>query len=134
MYAIRSYYADSDDEITYALMASDMNELIDQLKLERVSVLGWSDGGNIGLELAYAHPEKMNKLITVGANYAWEDFLASSDSVQMGTDDPLFEKVTPMMQKYRAAYEEISEEIKKKLNDLMEKYPNFTKEQLGEIV
>ncbi|WP_163717734.1 alpha/beta fold hydrolase [Mangrovibacterium lignilyticum] len=125
--------SDSEDEISYALMGSDMNELIDQLKLERVAILGWSDGGNIGLELAYAHPEKVTKLITIGANYSWEDFSAASDSVQMDPHDPLYEKVSPMMLKYRAAYKVISPDIKKKLNDLMEKYPNFTKEQLHEI-
>jgi pimeloyl-ACP methyl ester carboxylesterase len=71
---------DSDKEITYALMASDMNELIDKLKLVGVYILGWSDGGNIGLELAYAHPEKVKKLIAFGANYSHENFLAPYDS------------------------------------------------------
>ena len=47
---------DSDKEITYALMASDMNELINKLKLGSVYIVGWSDGGNIGLELSFAHP------------------------------------------------------------------------------
>src|SRR5512137_1463851 len=47
--------SDSDQEISYALMASDMSELIDKLNLGKVNVVGWSDGGNIGLELAFAH-------------------------------------------------------------------------------
>ena len=50
-------------------MASDMSELIDKLNLGKVNIVGWSDGGNIGLELAYAHPEKILKVITFGANY-----------------------------------------------------------------
>ncbi len=50
--------SDSDKEITYALMASDMSELIDKLNLGKVNIVGWSDGGNIGLELAFASSRK----------------------------------------------------------------------------
>lgn len=57
---------DSDQEITYALMASDMATLIDKLNLGKVNVVGWSDGGIIGLELAYAYPEKVLKVVTFG--------------------------------------------------------------------
>lgn len=125
--------SDSDKEISYALMASDVNKLIDKLKLQSANVVGFSDGGNIGLELAYAHPEKVKKLITFGANYSWEDFGALPDSVQMDPNDPLCVKVRPAMQKYQAGLENISPEAQKKLFDLMTKYPNFTKEQLNEI-
>jgi len=124
---------DSEKEITYSLMASDMSDFIDKLKLESVYIVGWSDGGNIGLELAYAYPEKVKKLITFGANYTYENCGAPSDSVTMDPEDPLFAKVSTMMQKYKTGTEEISPEINKKLSDLMEKYPNFTQEQLKQI-
>ena len=58
---------DSDQEITYALMASDMSVLIDKLNLGSVHVVGWSDGGNVGLELAFAYRQKVKKLVTFGA-------------------------------------------------------------------
>ena len=75
--------SDSDQEITYALMASDMSELIDKLNLGKVNVVGWSDGGNIGLELAFAHPEKVLKVVAFGANYTYENWMAPPDSVVM---------------------------------------------------
>src|ERR1022692_4841484 len=78
---------DSDKEITYALMASDMSALIDTLKLGSVDVVGWSDGGDVGLELALAHPEQVKKLVTFGANYTHEDFMALPDKVTMETTD-----------------------------------------------
>ena len=124
---------DSEKEITYSLMASDMSDLIDKLNLKSVYIVGWSDGGNIGLELAYAHPEKVKKLITFGANYTYENCGAPPDSVTMDPKDPLIAKVSTMMQKYKTGTEKISPEINKKLSDLMEKYPNFTKEQLKQI-
>jgi pimeloyl-ACP methyl ester carboxylesterase len=124
---------DSEKEITYALMASDMNELIDNLQLESVYIAGWSDGGNIGLELAYAHPEKVKKLVVYGANYSWKDFLAAPDDTQMDPDDPIFEKTGPVIQKSLSGYKKISPGIQKKLAVLMEKYPDFTLEQLNQI-
>lgn len=125
--------SDSDKEITYALMASDMSELIDKLLLEGVYVVGWSDGGNIGLELAYAHPEKVKKLVTLGANYTWEDFMAPPDSITMDQNDPLIVKMKPVIEKLLEGYQKISPAIQEKLTALMEKYPNFTREQLGQI-
>jgi len=124
---------DSNKEITYALMASDMNELIDKLKLGSVYIVGWSDGGNIGLELAFAHPEKVRKLVTFGANYTYENFMAAPDSVVMDPNDSLIIKTSACMQMYKAGFDGIPPEIQKKLTDLTQKYPNFTKEQLKQI-
>jgi len=131
--------SDSDKEITYALMASDMSELIDKLNLGKVNVVGWSDGGNIGLELAYAHPEKVLKIVAFGANYTNENWMAPPDSVVMNPDDPLIIKTSAMMKRYATSLARLSPDtlripiIKKKLEDLMTKYPNFTIEQLKSI-
>lgn len=131
---------DSDKEITFALMASDMSELIDKLKLGSAYVVGWSDGGDIGLELAFAHPEKVKKLVTFGANYTHENFLAPEDNVNMDANDPLIANIVAIRQrrvtnasKRLSPKPERSAETKKKLEDLMEKYPNFTREQLKSI-
>jgi pimeloyl-ACP methyl ester carboxylesterase len=129
---------DSDKEITYALMASDMSALIDKLNLGSVYVVGWSDGGNIGLELAFAHPQKVKKLVTFGANYTHENAMAPPDSVAMDANDPriTFLKTAPMLnmiKKYKEGMDKLSPVVRKKLADLMEKYPNFTVEQVKQI-
>ncbi len=124
---------DSEKEISYALMASDMSELIDKLHLGSVYVVGWSDGGNIGLELAFAHPEKVKKLITFGANYTHENFMAPPDSLGMDANDPRIVKTTSLLKKYKEGMDKLSPVVKKKLSDLMEKYPNLTVEQLKQI-
>jgi len=54
--------------LTYEQMAEDTNALLDHLKLERVKVLGWSDGGIIGLLLTIHHPDKVGMLAVMGAN------------------------------------------------------------------
>ncbi len=60
---------DSDTPLSYALMADDMIKLLDALHIQRVDIVGWSDGGNIGLDMAMNHPERVRRLIAVGANY-----------------------------------------------------------------
>lgn len=124
---------DSDQEITYALMASDMSALIDQLELGSVYAVGWSDGGNIGLELAYAHPQQVKKLVTFGANYTHENYTAPPDTVTMDANDPRLLRTTELLKKYREGMDKISPVVRKKLDNLMEKYPNFTVEQLKQI-
>jgi pimeloyl-ACP methyl ester carboxylesterase len=57
------------DSMSYPLLANYMSALIDELKLDSAYVMGWSDGGIIGLLLADSRPDKVKKVIAVGANY-----------------------------------------------------------------
>ncbi len=59
----------SDQQIGYALMASDVLALMDYLKIDSAYLVGWSDGGIIGLDIAIHHPERLRKLVAYGANY-----------------------------------------------------------------
>ena len=59
----------SDKPLGYDLMASDVLKLMDYLNIEKASIVGWSDGGIIGLIMAVKYPERINKLFTFGANY-----------------------------------------------------------------
>ena len=59
----------SEQQISYALMASDVLALMDYLKIESAYLVGWSDGGIIGLDIAIHHPERLKKLVAYGANY-----------------------------------------------------------------
>jgi len=54
--------------LTYEQMAEDASALLDHLALKHVKVLGWSDGGIIGLLLTIRHPEKVAMLALMGAN------------------------------------------------------------------
>lgn len=54
--------------LTYEQMAEDTNALLEHLRLDHVKVLGWSDGGIIGLLLTIHHPDKVAMLAVMGAN------------------------------------------------------------------
>jgi pimeloyl-ACP methyl ester carboxylesterase len=59
----------SNQPLGYNLMASDVLQLMDYLRIKKASIVGWSDGGIIGLIIAIQHPERLNKLFTFGTNY-----------------------------------------------------------------
>lgn len=59
----------NEEPISYALMTSDVLALMDYLEIEKANIVGWSDGGIIGLELAINHPDRVNRIVAYGANY-----------------------------------------------------------------
>jgi pimeloyl-ACP methyl ester carboxylesterase len=62
----------SNQPFSYALMADDYLALLDFLKIDKVALVGWSDGGIIGLDMAIRHPERLTRLFAFGANYTPE--------------------------------------------------------------
>ena len=64
-----------DKPLSYQIMAEYYSEMIDQLNLENVDVLGWSDGGNCGLLLAHNRPDKVKRLLVSGANYKSKEYI-----------------------------------------------------------
>jgi pimeloyl-ACP methyl ester carboxylesterase len=60
---------DSAAPISYALMGDDMIKLIDALHIGQVDIVGWSDGGIVGLDMAMKHPARVRRLIAIGANF-----------------------------------------------------------------
>jgi pimeloyl-ACP methyl ester carboxylesterase len=52
----------------YDLMADDVVALMDALKVPRVEIVGWSDGGILGLDLAIRHRDRVGKILAFAAN------------------------------------------------------------------
>jgi pimeloyl-ACP methyl ester carboxylesterase len=57
----------SKGKLSYDLYADDMKTLLDSLQIKKANVVGWSDGGNTGLIMAYKYPRYVNKLAVTGA-------------------------------------------------------------------
>jgi pimeloyl-ACP methyl ester carboxylesterase len=120
----------TSEPIGYDLMASDYLALLDYLKIPKTAVVGWSDGGIIGIDIAMSHPERLTKLFAQAAN-------VTTDGVKSGTlQTPTFGGfVVKAGEDYRrmsptpTQYETFLAEI----NKMWDTQPNWTKEQLSKI-
>lgn len=119
----------TDQPYSYDLMASDVVGLLDYLKLPKVDIVGWSDGGIIGLDLAMKHPDRVRRLYAYGAN-------ADPSGVKDIGDNATF---TRYIEQARREYQRLSptpQEYDKFLTQIQAMWaaqPNFTPAQLQRI-
>jgi pimeloyl-ACP methyl ester carboxylesterase len=52
----------------YDLMADDVIALMDALKIPKADIVGWSDGGILGLDLAMRYKDRIDKVFAFAAN------------------------------------------------------------------
>lgn len=67
--------------ITYDAMEQDVVALLDYLQIQRVSVVGWSDGGIVGLQLAMHHSQRLTRVFAFGANAHPSGNIEDTDSM-----------------------------------------------------
>lgn len=108
----------NDDELTYHIEASDINNLLDHLQIDSANIIGWSDGGIIGLIMAMDYPKKVKRLVASGANV-----LQDSTSF-FPTDFPKYKKIVDDTSKPM---------ITRRLYKLMLDHPNIPVKELGKI-
>ncbi|MBN9234455.1 MULTISPECIES: alpha/beta fold hydrolase [Phyllobacteriaceae] len=120
----------TEEPYGYDLMASDYLALLDHLKIDKTALVGWSDGGIIGIDIAMKHPERLTRLFAQAAN-------VTTDGVDPGV----------LTNKTFAAYIERSGRDYKKLSKTPDQYdafvaqiskmwetqPNWSKEQVAKI-
>jgi pimeloyl-ACP methyl ester carboxylesterase len=58
-------------DLTYPVMAADTAALLDELRAGPADVVGFSDGGIVGLLLARDRPDLVRRLVAIGANVSW---------------------------------------------------------------
>jgi pimeloyl-ACP methyl ester carboxylesterase len=52
----------------YDLMADDVVALMDRLEIPKADIVGWSDGGILGIDLAMRHKDRIGKVFAFAAN------------------------------------------------------------------
>jgi pimeloyl-ACP methyl ester carboxylesterase len=60
---------DTAAAMTYEMLTDDAIAVMDDRKIGRADVVGWSDGGNVGLDLARRYPDRVRRLVAFGANH-----------------------------------------------------------------
>lgn len=120
----------TETPIGYSLMASDVLALMDYLEIESAYLVGWSDGGIIGLDIAINHPERLRKLVAYGANY-----------VPSGVKEDVGENATfnAYVERALADYAVLSpapdnvDAFLENIGNMWATEPNFTEEQMRGI-
>lgn len=119
----------SEKPITYELMASDVVGLLDALGIDRASVVGWSDGAIVGLELAMNSPERLTSLVAYAANYTPDGFLMPSSGPEfdamIGELAAEYLRLSPQPERFA--------ELLTQLGALYSVSPNFSESQLASI-
>jgi pimeloyl-ACP methyl ester carboxylesterase len=57
-----------DLELNFDIQIEDLNQFLDKINIPKTHIVGWSDGGILGLLMAIQHPEKVNKLVSMAGN------------------------------------------------------------------
>jgi pimeloyl-ACP methyl ester carboxylesterase len=57
-----------EHDLSYHLLASDAVQVLQQLRIPRTDVIGWSDGANTALLLSHAWPELVDKIVAISGN------------------------------------------------------------------
>jgi pimeloyl-ACP methyl ester carboxylesterase len=60
---------DGSGPLTYVQLGRDMIKVLDELNVPAANIVGWSDGGIIGLELAMHNTHRVRRLVAISANY-----------------------------------------------------------------
>lgn len=103
----------TEEPFGYDLMASDYVALLDYLNIDTVDLVGWSDGGIIGIDIAMTHPERLNRLFAHAANITTDgvDPAVETDAVFGAYIERMAEvyaSVSPTPDQFDAFVEQIS--------------------------
>jgi pimeloyl-ACP methyl ester carboxylesterase len=115
-------------------MADDIVGLMDALGIAQADVVGWSDGGIIGLEVAMRHPERLRRLVTIGSNYRVDGLLPDTLSmVQKLTPTSSFVARQGLFYRLVAPNPRHWPTLVEKIKRLWLSEPNFAPEVLQQI-
>ncbi|MEZ5670220.1 MAG: alpha/beta fold hydrolase [Alphaproteobacteria bacterium] len=120
----------TEEPFGYDLMASDYVALLDYLGIDRVDLVGWSDGGIIGIDIAMSHPERLGRLFAHAANITTDgvDPAVETDAV-FGTYiermAEVYARVSPTPDQFDAFVEQIAH--------MWASQPNWTDAQVATI-
>jgi pimeloyl-ACP methyl ester carboxylesterase len=118
----------------YHDMAEDTVALLRHLEIERALVLGFSDGGILGLDMAIHHPDLVSKLVVTGANFnkggysagGWEFIMTSDPDGWPQREHDEYDRLSPDGPSHWPV-------VLDRLRRMWLVEPNLTAEQLGRI-
>jgi pimeloyl-ACP methyl ester carboxylesterase len=114
----------------YDLMADDVVALMDVLKVSKADIVGWSDGGIIGLDLAMRYPDRVRKIFAFGANTVTAGV---KDGVDKNPTVAAFVQRAGLEYKAYSATPKEYDAFVGQIEKMWASQPNWTDAQLGSI-
>ncbi|AVA19785.1 alpha/beta hydrolase [Rhizobium sp. CB3171] len=120
----------SQQPFGYDLMTSDYAALLDYLKIGKVTLVGWSDGGIIGIDMAMKYPDKLTRVIAQAANVTTDgvkpDVMSNKTfNEYINVAGEYYKKLSPTPNEYDA--------FVKQLSQMWATQPTWTAADLGKI-
>ena len=126
--------SDGAQPLSYGLMTEDVLRLMDALGIARAHIVGWSDGGVIGLNLAINHPNRVQKLVMISSNYQVNGLLPETqDMIQNLTPTAPFVVAQSLFYRVVASDPNHWDTLIAKIREMWLKEPNFSSEDLGKV-
>lgn len=120
----------ADQPLSYDLMLKDIIGVLDHFKIPKVTIIGWSDGGILGYEMAIYHPHRLDRLFDFGGSYN-----PSNGNSTVG-DSPVFGQY---LERVEAEYRQLSptprqfDTVSTKVFDMFASQPQLTERDFGRI-
>jgi pimeloyl-ACP methyl ester carboxylesterase len=114
----------------YDLMADDVVALMDVLKVPKADIVGWSDGGILGLDLAMRHPDRVGKVFAFAANTVTAGVI---DGVEKNPTFAKFIERAGREYEARSATPEEYDTFVEQISKMWATQPNWTDAQLKAI-
>lgn len=92
---------DVDGPITYDAMTADTIAFLETVVGEPAHLVGWSDGGILGLLVALRRPALIGRMVAIGANFHTEGLIPGSGIGELGID-PMSEHLGMERARYEA--------------------------------
>ena len=126
---------DLEGPFSYEVMANDTIGFLETVVGHPAHLVGWSDGGIVGLLVAMTRPDLVRKLVVISANFDTSGIVPQAmegfTSMTAGSDD---------LAVFRTPYEAASPDgpehwpvVFAKFQNMVSTQPNITVEQLGRI-
>ena len=110
--------ADTARDITDENLANDVAALLEQLKIPRADIIGYSMGGAVAMQCTIRHPDKVRKVVVISSYFRPDGAVKEAlDAIPKLTADDF--KGSPIEAEY------------KKLSPTPDEFPNFVKRLLA---
>lgn len=92
----------SDRELSIATLASDVEKVMDHLKIDSADVAGYSMGGSVAYQFAVQSPKRLRKLVIISSTYKTKGWLPIVNDAFKDFKPEFFDN-TPLKTAYDAA-------------------------------